>query len=88
MLSDRKINTLLNFYNRVREAKMTDEDEATLKTRVTTLDDPNHFMLMPCMFMALMNRQMSTIQLCYRNSTHQNTPSRAQTLQKTGIQDR
>ena len=22
---------------------MTDEDEATLKTRVTTLDDPNHF---------------------------------------------
>ena len=29
--------------NRVREAQMTDQDEATLKTRVTTLDDPNHF---------------------------------------------
>ena len=43
MLSDRKINTLLNFYNRVREGQMTDENEATLKTRVTTLDYPNHF---------------------------------------------
>ena len=29
--------------NRIREAQMTDQDEATLKTRVTTLDDPNHF---------------------------------------------
>ena len=29
--------------NRVREGKITDEDEVTLKTRVTTLNDPNHF---------------------------------------------
>ena len=29
--------------NRVREAQMTDQDEATLKTRITTLDNPNHF---------------------------------------------
>ena len=29
--------------SRVREDQITDEDEATLKTRVTTLDDPNHF---------------------------------------------
>ena len=29
--------------NRVTEAQMTDQDEATLKTRITTLDDPNHF---------------------------------------------
>ena len=29
--------------NRVREAQITDQDEATLKTRITTLDDPNHF---------------------------------------------
>ena len=29
--------------NRVREAQMTDQDEVTLKTRITTLDGPNHF---------------------------------------------
>ena len=29
--------------NRVREAQITDDDEATLKQRVTTLDDPGHF---------------------------------------------
>ena len=29
--------------NRVREGKITDKDEVTLKTRVTTLNDPNHF---------------------------------------------
>ena len=29
--------------NRVREAKITEHDETTLKARVTTLDDPHHF---------------------------------------------
>ena len=29
--------------NRVREAKITEHDETTLKARVTTLDDPDHF---------------------------------------------
>ena len=29
--------------NRVCEAQITDDDEATLKQRVTTLDDPGHF---------------------------------------------
>ena len=29
--------------NRVREAQITEDDEATLKQRVTTLDDPEHF---------------------------------------------
>ena len=29
--------------NRVREAKITENDETTLKARVTTLDDPDHF---------------------------------------------
>ena len=29
--------------NRVREAKITENDETILKTRVTTLDDPDHF---------------------------------------------
>ena len=29
--------------NRVREAQITEEDEATLKQRVTTLDNPTHF---------------------------------------------
>ena len=29
--------------NRVREAKITEHDETTLKARVTTLDDSHHF---------------------------------------------
>ena len=29
--------------NRVREAKIREHDETTLKARVTTLDDPDHF---------------------------------------------
>ena len=29
--------------NRVREAKITENDETILKARVTTLDDPDHF---------------------------------------------
>ena len=29
--------------NRVREAKITEHDETTLKARITTLDDPDHF---------------------------------------------
>ena len=29
--------------NRVQEAKITEHDETTLKARVTTLDDPDHF---------------------------------------------
>ena len=29
--------------NRVREAKIRENDETTLKARVTTLDDPDHF---------------------------------------------
>ena len=29
--------------NRVRAAELTEDDEATLKARVTTLEDPNHF---------------------------------------------
>ena len=29
--------------NRVREAQMTEDDEITLRKRITTLDDPNHF---------------------------------------------
>ena len=30
-------------FNRVREAQITEDDEAALKQRVTTLDDPEHF---------------------------------------------
>ena len=41
--SDRRTNTFAELLNRVREGKITDEDEVTLKTRVTTLNDPNHF---------------------------------------------
>ena len=42
-MSAKRINILPKLLNRVREAQITDDDEATLKHRVTTLDDPGHF---------------------------------------------
>ena len=72
--------------NRVREAQMTNQDEATLKTRITTLDDPNHFIDALHVYGTNEQTDEYNSSMLHKLNTS-NTPSRARTLQKTGIQD-